>query len=225
MEEKIEALKRLSILCVEDEDGIRERLMKSLGYYFAHVYGARDGKEGYQLYKEKMPDVILSDIYMHGGDGIELVRNIRAEDKNTLIVMLSAYSREEYLMELINLKIDHFILKPVNAQRLLEGLLCVCEESVAEKIKLCKELYFAPLERKLFYQESCIALSKREKEFLNLLHINHQKTTTYAMIEEHLWEGKYMSMEALKTFVKDLRKKVAVEFLENVPQEGYRLIF
>ena len=34
-----------------------------------------------------------------------------------------------------------------------------------------------------------------------------------------------MSMEALKTFVKDLRKKVAVEFLENVPQEGYRLIF
>ena len=85
-----------------------------------------------------------------------------------------------------NLKIDKFILKPVNAQRLLEGLVEVCEESVAGKIKLCKELYFAPLERKLFYQESCIALSKREKEFLNLLHINHQKTTTYAMIEEHL---------------------------------------
>ena len=59
MEEKIEALKRLSILCVEDEDGIRERLMKSLGYYFAHVYGARDGKEGYQLYKEKKVRALL----------------------------------------------------------------------------------------------------------------------------------------------------------------------
>lgn len=225
MDEKVEALKTLSILYVEDEEGIRERLMKSLAYYFAHVYGASNAQEGYALFKEKAPDVVLSDIHMHGGSGIELVRKIREENKTVPIVMLSAYSREEYLMELINLKIDHFILKPVNAERLLEGLLKACEASVVGKIKLCGELYFSPLERKMFYHDHSIALSRREKEFLSLLHRNHHKTTTYAMIEDALWEGKMMSMEALKTFVKELRKKVAVEFLENVPQEGYRLKF
>lgn len=224
MDEKIAALKTLSILYVEDEEGIRERLLKSLAYYFSQVYGASNGEEGYALFKSKMPDVILSDIHMHQGSGIELVRRIREENKSIPIVMLSAYSREEYLMELINLKIDQFILKPVNAERLLDGLCNACE-SMMGKIKLCGELYFSPLERKAFYQERSIALSRREKEFLHLLHVNHHKTTTYAMIEDALWEEKIMSMEALKTFVKELRKKVAVDFLENVPQEGYRLKF
>ena len=223
MDEKYEAFKRLSLLYVEDEEGIRERLMNALGYYFGNVYGASGGEEGYKLFKQYSPHILLSDIHMPSGGGIELVKRIREEGYDTTIVMLSAYSREEYLLELINLKIDHFILKPANAQRLLEGIQQALGDKVIGHIALSGEILFAPDERKLFYKETSIGLSRREKEFLHLLHSNHPKVTTYAMIEAYVWEGKFMSMEALKTFVKELRKKVTVEFLENVPQEGYRL--
>ena len=225
MSDKLEALKQFSILVVEDEEGIRTRVMNALGYYFAKVFGASDGEEGYALFKQHLPHIVLSDIHMHGGSGIELVKKLREEGHDVTIVMLSAYSREEYLLELINLKIDHFIIKPANAGRLLEGIVQALGDKCLGKISLCADLVFAPHERKLFYKGSVIALTRREKEFLSLLQGNHQKTTTYAMIEDALWEGKMMSMEALKTFVKELRKKVTIEFLENVPQEGYRLKF
>ena len=225
MEEQYAALKHLSVLCVEDEEGIRNRVMNTLGYYFAHVYGAGDGEEGYALYKEKKPDVIISDIHMFGGSGIALVEKIRQHDSKTPIVMLSAYSREEYLMELINLRIDHFILKPANAGRLLEGISKALGEKMQGKLSLCQDVMLAPSERKLYYKGGIVSLSKRENTFLQLLYAQQLKTTTYAMLEEALWEDKYMSMEALKTFIKELRKKVAIDFLENVPQEGYRLKF
>jgi DNA-binding response OmpR family regulator len=223
MDDKLDGLKRFSILYVEDEEGIRVRLMNALGYYFSNVWGACDGEEGYALFKQHLPQIVLSDIHMHGGGGIALVKKLREEGHDVTIVMLSAYSREEYLLELINLKIDHFIVKPANAQRLLEGIIQALGDKIVGQITLGAELFFSPHERKVFYKETVITLSRREKEFLSLLHLNGRAITTYAMIEDLIWEGKFMSMEALKTFVKELRKKVTVEFLDNVPQEGYRL--
>ena len=41
--------------------------------------------------------------------------------KETMIIMLLAYSNEEYLIDLINLNINHFILKPLNLKKLLEA--------------------------------------------------------------------------------------------------------
>ena len=43
------------------------------------------------------------------------------------------------------------------------------------------------------------------------------------MIEEYIWKDKSMSMSALKTFIKELRQRLPVDFIVNVPQEGYKL--
>lgn len=225
MEAKLAALKELSILCVEDEEGIRARIVKTLGYYFKTVYEACTGDEGFALYQHHRPDIILSDIQMSGMNGVELAQKIRKEDKHTPLVMLTAYNKEEYLMELINLKIDHFILKPANAERLLEGIVNALDGKLLGRIKLANALFFSPHERKLYCEGQEILLNKREKAFLLLLLQNGRKMTTYGQIEDVIWDGKVMSSEALKTFIKELRKKVTMEFLENIPQEGYRLIF
>ena len=222
---KLALLKHLSILYVEDDEGIRSRISKTLDYYFKEVHEANCGEEGFALYESMNPDIVLSDIQMSNGSGIDLAKKIRTHDKHTPIVMLSAYGKEEYLLELINIHINYFILKPANADRLLEGLLEALNITEGESIVLCKELLFAPLERKLFYQGEAISLNKREKEFLLLLSKQKKQVTPYALIEDVVWDGKMMSMEALKTFIKELRKKVPIDFLENIPQEGYRLIF
>ena len=51
MEEKLEFLKHLSLLCVEDDDGIRSRLVGTLKYYFGTVYEASNGEEGFVNYE------------------------------------------------------------------------------------------------------------------------------------------------------------------------------
>ncbi|MDD2385006.1 MAG: response regulator [Sulfurospirillaceae bacterium] len=222
---KLALLKHLSILYVEDDEGIRSRISKSLSYYFKEVYEANNGEEGFTMYESISPDIVLSDIQMAHGTGIDLAKKIRLHDKHTPIVMFSAFGKEEYLLELINIHINYFVLKPANAERLLEGLLEALDITEGESIVLSKELLFAPFERKLYYKGEAIALNKREKEFLMLLSKQKKQITPYALIEDIVWDGKMMSMEALKTFIKELRKKVPIGFLENIPQEGYRLIF
>ena len=63
MDERLfEQLKEIPILCVEDEDGIRQIIVETLKYYFDDVYEARDGNEGFELYEEYNPKIVLCDI-------------------------------------------------------------------------------------------------------------------------------------------------------------------
>lgn len=167
-ENLLEELKNIPILCVEDEDGIREVIVETLKYYFDEVYEARDGNEAYEIYQDYKPKIILSDIQMKNCDGIEFVKKVRKNDSHTTIIMLTAYSNEEYLMDLINLNINHFILKPLNLKKLNDALLKYIQKTL-EPIELSKSLILDLQKRELIYNNTDrVLLRKREKEFLCL---------------------------------------------------------
>lgn len=223
MQNFLEQLKNYTILCVEDEDGIRKRLVNTLKYYFYDVIEASNGEEGYELYLEYKPDIIVSDIEMPKKNGIQMIEKIREADMKTSIVMLTAYSNEEYLLNLINLNINHYILKPVSADSLLNGILKALSHRFNKIIKFSKECHFNLQTRELFFNEELINLRKRDKEFLILLYENKNSILTYNMIEEYIWKDRSMSMSALKTFIKELRQRLPIELIINIPQEGYKL--
>ena len=93
-DELLKELKNISILCVEDENGIREAVVNTLKYYFKDVYEASDGNEGFELYEYYKPKIVLTDIQMKNSNGVELVRKIRENDLDTMIIMLTAHSNE-----------------------------------------------------------------------------------------------------------------------------------
>ncbi|MEA1914760.1 MAG: response regulator [Campylobacterota bacterium] len=220
---ELKQLKNYTILCVEDEDVIRKSVINTLKYYFKEVYEAANGVEGLEMYHEYKPDLILSDIEMPNKNGIQMVQDIRQEDEYTIIIMLTAYSSKEYLFQLINLHINHYILKPINSDNLLNGLLEGLQNRLEKKVQFTADLFFDMKQRELLYQDSIINLRKREKDFLLLLHNNQNTLTNYAQIEQEIWKDKSMSMSALKTFVKELRQKLPVDLILNVQQEGYKL--
>lgn len=222
-EKKLEQFRNYRILCVEDEDGIRKRLVSTLKYYFDDVLEASNGEDGYDLYLEYKPDIIISDIQMPKQNGIEMVENIRKEDLSTIIIMLTAYSSEEYLFKLINLNINHYILKPITSDSLLNGIIKSFANKFEEKIALYDDIYFNMNEYELYYKDEIISLRKREKEFLLLLYKNKNSIVTYDQIEEYLWRDKSMSMSALKTFIKELRQRLPLSLIVNVPQLGYKI--
>lgn len=224
-ESLLEQLKEFSILCVEDEDGIRKRLVNTLEYYFDDIYEANCGNDGYDMYLVHKPTIIISDIQMNNGDGISLVKKIRKDDPDTKIIMLTAYSNEEYLLDLINYNIDHYILKPLNSEKLQEALLKCLGDKLNVLLHLGCDVYLDTANRELSYKNEIITIRKREKEFLQLLYENKNCcVTSYEKIEHHIWDEKEMSTSALKTFIKEIRKKLPEDIIINVPQEGYKLV-
>jgi DNA-binding response OmpR family regulator len=221
---ELDALKNITILCVEDETGIREFVVNTLKYYFKEVYEASNGEEAYELYEEYKPKIVLTDIQMPKMDGIELVKKIRQNDNSTMIIMLTAHSNEEYLMNLINLNIDHFILKPLNSKKLNLALHKYINRNFSQEIMLHQDVILNLSKRELLYKNSTvIPLRKREKEFLHLLYKNKNTITTYMQIEMELWQDKYMTNDALKSFIKELRNKIPINLIKNSPQDGYYL--
>ena len=224
MDEKVlEQFRNYRILCVEDEDGIRKRLVSTLKYYFDDVLEASNGEDGYDLYLEYKPDIIISDIQMPKQNGIQMVQDIRKKDLSTIIIMLTAYSSEEYLFQLINLNINHYILKPITSESLLNGIIKSFGNKIDKKIQIDNDIYFNVQEYELYYKNEIILLRKREKEFLLLLCKNKNSILTYEQIEEYLWRDKSMSMTALKTFIKELRQRLPSNIIVNVPQIGYKI--
>jgi DNA-binding response OmpR family regulator len=219
-----EKLKDITILCVEDEAGIREFIVSTLKYYFKEVYEAKNGLEAYEIYEEHRPKIILTDIEMPRMNGLQLVKKIRQTDLTTSIIMLTAYSNEEYLMNLINLNVDHFILKPLNLKKLNEALNKYIDRNFSEQIVLSADLKLDLSKRELIYKDNeVILLRKRENDFLHLLYKNKNSITTYEQMEMELWQDKFMTSHALKSFIKELRNKIPVNIIKNVSQAGYIL--
>lgn len=224
MEDLIKQLQNYTVLCVEDEDGIRKRLVNTLRYYFKEVYEANNGEDGFDMYQEYKPSLIISDIEMPNQNGISMIEQIRQKDFDTIVIMITAYSNEEYLLELINLNINQYILKPVNSDSLLSGIVKAFGNSLNEIINFSENMYFDKTQMELFYNNELVSLRKRDKEFLLLLHRNRNGVLTYDLIEEYLWRDKSMSLSALKTFIKEFRQRIPVDIITNVPQIGYKLL-
>lgn len=224
MIELAQVLNNFTVIVAEDDDEVRKRLKNTLSFYFKKVYEAPNGKTAYQIFLKEKPNLIISDIEMSNGDGIQLVNQIRQIDQVTPIIILSAYSKEEYLLKLINLKIDQYILKPAVNKELFEAIskaLIIPKDYVLD-ISLDVQLNTA--NNTLTYKKEKVILKKKEKDFLVLLHENKNNITRYNIIQERIWEDKVMTQNALKTFVKELRKKLPVQIIDNVIQEGYKLV-
>lgn len=110
--------KDLKLLLVEDDLLVREDVASFLRKSYPSVLLARDGSEGFQVFMERRPDIVLSDIRMPVMSGLEMAKRIREVQDDSAIIMLSAYSDEETLLSSINVGVDGFLKKPVSHEDL-----------------------------------------------------------------------------------------------------------
>ena len=116
-------LSSMSLLIIEDDKPTREHFHEVLEIYFAEVEVVRDGCEALSKIESFMPDIILSDIRMPCLDGISVIKNIKKEDNyQPIIIFCTAFSDKEYLLEAIDIKVDAYLIKPINIQDLLEKI-------------------------------------------------------------------------------------------------------
>lgn len=113
----------MKALYVEDNAAVREETAALLGMYFDSVDSAQDGEAGLKRFLRHREetgafyDVVVTDIRMPAMDGLAMSRRVLEHDPEALIIIMSAYNDSAYLMELINLGITHFILKPLQIEQ------------------------------------------------------------------------------------------------------------
>ncbi len=122
-----------TILYVEDEEGIRENVKRPLGYFSSELYIACDGQEGLALYKEHLPDIVVTDIKMPNMSGIEMSQAIKAINPKQYIIITTAHNEADFFMNAIEMHIDAYILKPIDLDLLEEQVIRISEQLNVKK--------------------------------------------------------------------------------------------
>ena len=143
-------LKQISLLYVEDDEAIRKQVAHFLQRKVGQLWVANDGRQGLNLFMEKLPDIVLTDIMMPVMNGLEMVRAIKEKRPETPVIFTTAFNDATYLLEAIKLRIDNYVLKPVDFDELSEAMLKIAGTLLAQRELVAKnaelELYWRSAE-------------------------------------------------------------------------------
>jgi len=118
LKKQIELLKEkaesISLLYVEDEQMLREKVTLFFSKIFQKIDTAANGKEGLEKFLDTPYDIIITDLLMPTMNGIEFIRNIREINEKQEIIVLSAYTDSEYLTQCIDFGVTGYIVKPID---------------------------------------------------------------------------------------------------------------
>lgn len=110
---KCELFKKIKLLYVEDEQKIRETLLKSLKRQIGNVITAKDGAEGLEMFKQHNPDIVITDIRMPMMNGLDMARQIKAIRCDVPIIITTGHNDEEFFLTSIDIGIDKYFKKPI----------------------------------------------------------------------------------------------------------------
>jgi len=111
----------MKLLIADDDFQIRTGLKEGiewLSFGITEVFIAQDGLEAMKIYKDEMPQIVITDIRMPGLDGLQLTEKIREISQDTSIIILSGYAEFEYARKALEFGVTDYLLKPVKIREL-----------------------------------------------------------------------------------------------------------
>lgn len=213
-------LQSKNVLYVEDDKTVRENVQEILSEFFKKVIPAQSGKEAYLKFKQEQIDLAIVDIELPGFNGLELIRRMREVRKDLPVIVVSAYTNTDYLLESVELKLDKYIVKPLTSRKLYE-LLMKLEKEMSETslLHLPLGVTIDTLKSNISFNGTTHALTYRELKMMELL--SEKGGVTYEDLHQ-LW-SETPSDNAIRSFVKQLRKKLPKGLLKVRSKIGYVL--
>jgi len=225
MNNKYQLLKSKTLLYVEDDIKLQQNILNILSNFFDKILVASDGDEAYDIYIENQNkiDIIITDINMPNTDGITLCKHIRGYDKSLPIVIISAYTNTDYLLDSIDLNIITYITKPFTTKKVLSLLDKFLEYfKLTSHIVIQNSIEFDYDSGTVTIDNNIIQLTKKETKFFKLLSEN--SVVTYDMMYEYMWDyDKAPSQDAIKSFIRKFKKKLPSDLCQNKKGIGYYL--
>jgi len=116
-------LQSFNILYLEDDKNLRLHTKDVLEDFVNNIYAVGTSNEAFNVILNNKVDVIISDILLENENGIDFLKFLK-EDKNIQIpaILTTAHTDTKYLLDAIKLKVENYIIKPINIKELLNTL-------------------------------------------------------------------------------------------------------
>ena len=226
----------ISILVVEDEEAIRSGLIDVFVFHGYNVDSAATGPEGLQKALTGKFDLILLDIMLPGLDGYEICNQVRARDRDQPIIMLTAKTSDEEIIQGLKLGADDYVPKPFSVQQLVLRVEAVLRRSRVGR-QQARTLNIGNIEIDTENLSGVdgkdeIAFTKREIEVLTYLAENADRPVSREELLSKVWgyaRGLDIETRTVDIHIAKLRRKIETDpkepsHLITVRGAGYRLL-
>ena len=133
MNKNLDILKNINILYLEDDENLLKHTSDILEDFVANIYSVKNTIDAMKILLEKKVDVIISDILLENENGINFLKYIKSKDIQIPAILTTAHTDTNYLIESIKLKVENYLLKPINIDELLNSLYDVILPKIQEK--------------------------------------------------------------------------------------------
>ncbi len=229
--------RKIHILVVEDEAAIRTGLIDVFIYHGYEVDFADNGKTGLKKALSGQFDMILLDVMLPGMNGFEICEHVRAKDRDQPIIMLTAKTGDEDIIQGLSLGADDYVAKPFSITQLVLRVQAVLRRSrigieMDKQICLGDTVEIDTLNLSGRRGSETISFTRREIEMLQYLKANFERPVPREELLSKLWGySKDMNIETrtVDIHIAKLRSKIEAEpaqprYLVTVRGAGYRLL-
>lgn len=224
------------ILYVEDEMALAMLVKENLESHGYEVYHAKNGEEALERFFFVKPHIVLLDVMMPKSNGYHVAKNIRAADRKTPILFISAKVQTKDVIEGFEAGGNDYIRKPFSIEELLirikamlsiNRVLDVLKPSEKEIFNLGK-FEFDSKKMILFFQGQKQKLTSKESELLLMFCENENRLLHKKTILNKIWgDDSFFNSRSLDVFVSKLRKHLkkdpSVEII-NIRGQGYKFL-
>jgi DNA-binding response OmpR family regulator len=218
----------LKLLVVEDDEHISSLLQRSFSEYNHTVEIALNGEDGEYLALQNNYDVIILDWMLPQKNGVELLENLRKNEINTPVIMLSAKSDIDNKVQGLEYGADDYLPKPFSFKELRARVEALYRRTLnaASNTIILNNLRIDLNQKIIFKGEEKQELTLKEYELLLFLLKNKNAVVSNAMIQEQLWsEEEFINSNVIQVTIYTLRKKLGKESIKSFRGLGYQLVF
>ena len=201
----------MRLLVVEDERALCESIAKGLrldGYEVDTVF---DGEEAMDIISTDSYDLIILDLNLPGMDGLDILKNMRASDNETNVLILSARGGLNDKIEGLDSGANDYLCKPFHFEELEARVRSLTRRrTVQNNIVLeCGEISLNTKTRTAFAKGEEIALTRKELAILEYLILHQGRPVSQDELIEHVWDGSVDSFSnSIRVHISALRKKI-----------------
>lgn len=222
------------ILLIEDEPQMRRFLAATLRAHEYQVVEATTAREGLAQAAGRNPEVILLDLGLPDGDGLDVAREIRRSGR-TPIIVLSARGQEQDKVTALDLGVDDYLTKPFGVSELLARVRVALRHSAlpagmaGAPVFTAGEIRVDLIRRQVFRGKEEIHLTPTEYKLLAALIRQAGRVVTHRQLLQEVWGANYADQSHyLRVYMGQLRHKLERDparprLLATEPGVGYRL--
>lgn len=212
-------MKTMKILLLEDNQTLNETITMKLELKGYSVHSFVCGQEAYDNITEGFVCFLL-DIHVPNVDGIKILKKIRDFYEEVPVIIISSTIELEIIKEAYNIGCNDYLKKPFFIDELEIKVDKLCNISKKE-ICFDNDKFFNFHKSILTIDKEEQILTQKENRLMNLFLINKNELVSYENIQNYVWDGEYASLDAIRTLIRRLKKKLSKPYIKASSNRGY----